>query len=353
MIDVLLLAVAFVVIIAGAELFTNGIEWFGRKLDFGEGAVGSVFAAIGTALPETIIPVIAILFGSGAQSHEVGVGAVLGAPFMLGTLAFAVTGIVVVTSAQHRKSGETVIVRAEVVGHDVRTFVLAYGAAIAMALLPRDLLIARALGAVLLVVAYGWHVRRHLGAEAEEDPETPRPLRFHRFEVHPHRLNPHDPRIRIVVAQLLAAVALVVIGATLFVGAVESIGSHLGIDATILALLVAPIATELPEAVNAVIWIRRDKDTLAIGNITGALVFQATIPTAIALVFAPETWVIDAASLPVFASALVAFISVLLIAIPMIRRGRLTGRALLGGGVLYVAYVVAIVAIVARSSGAS
>src|SRR5438067_8131002 len=93
--DVLLLVVAFVVILAGAELFTNGIEWFGRKLELAEGAVGSVLAAVGTALPETMIPLIAILFGGTAESDAVGIGAVLGAPFMLSTLAMFVTGVAV------------------------------------------------------------------------------------------------------------------------------------------------------------------------------------------------------------------------------------------------------------------
>src|SRR3954469_21538161 len=95
LLDVLILLVALLVILFGAELFTNGIEWFGRKLGLAEGAVGSVLAAVGTALPETLIPIIAILFASGASSHEVGVGAILGAPFMLATLAMFVTGIAV------------------------------------------------------------------------------------------------------------------------------------------------------------------------------------------------------------------------------------------------------------------
>ena len=90
--DLLILVIAFVIILLGAELFTNGIEWFGRKLELAEGAVGSVLAAVGTALPETMIPIIAILFATGASSHEVGVGAILGAPFMLATLAMFVTG---------------------------------------------------------------------------------------------------------------------------------------------------------------------------------------------------------------------------------------------------------------------
>src|SRR6188768_4442757 len=101
-----ILAVAFVVILIGAELFTNGIEWFGRKLQLAEGAVGSVLAAVGTALPETMIPIIAILFASGASSHEVGIGAILGAPFMLSTLAMFVTGLAVIIVARRSRPSD-------------------------------------------------------------------------------------------------------------------------------------------------------------------------------------------------------------------------------------------------------
>jgi cation:H+ antiporter len=344
-----LLLLAFVVILFGAELFTNGIEWLGRKMGMAEGAVGSVFAAVGTALPETMIPVIAILFGSSPESHGVGVGAVLGAPFMLATLAMAITGIVVLASRRVRAAGDTVVVKTNVVAHDVRTFVVAYAFAIGLGFLPVEAELPRVIGAVVLVVTYVWYARRHLGEEADEsEQEDLKPLRFNRLEVHPHRLNTHDPRVRLVVLQVIAAVALIVIGATLFVNSVESIGESLGVDDALLALLVAPMATELPEAVNAVIWIRQGKDTLAIGNITGAMVFQATIPTAFALALAPETWWVTANSLPAFLSAAVAFVSVGLIGIPMLRRGRLTGRALLGGGVLYAGYVAFILLVALR-----
>src|SRR5215203_1934253 len=104
--DLLILLASFVIILAGAELFTNGIEWFGRKLGLAEGAVGSVLAAVGTALPETMIPIIAILFSTGEHSEEVGVGAILGAPFMLSTLAMFVTGVAVVATAKRRPNGD-------------------------------------------------------------------------------------------------------------------------------------------------------------------------------------------------------------------------------------------------------
>src|SRR5918999_3024622 len=104
--DLLILLISFVIILAGAELFTNGIEWFGRKLGLAEGAVGSVLAAVGTALPETMIPIVAILFAAEEHSDEIGVGAILGAPFMLATLAMFVTGLAVVFAGRRRASGD-------------------------------------------------------------------------------------------------------------------------------------------------------------------------------------------------------------------------------------------------------
>ncbi|MBC7106121.1 MAG: sodium:calcium antiporter, partial [Firmicutes bacterium] len=87
------LAASLGLILAGAKLFTNGVEWLGRKLGWGDNAVGSILAALGTALPESMIPVVAILFGSGEASDAVGVGAILGAPFMLSTAGFFLVGL--------------------------------------------------------------------------------------------------------------------------------------------------------------------------------------------------------------------------------------------------------------------
>src|SRR4029079_4267292 len=132
--DLLILFVWFLIIRAGAELFTNGIEWFGKKLGLAEGAVGSVLAAVGTALPETMIPIIAILFSGQEHSDEIGVGAILGAPFMLATLAMFVTGLAVLVQARHREAGAVMPFAPKVLWADVRTFVLTYGLAIAAAI---------------------------------------------------------------------------------------------------------------------------------------------------------------------------------------------------------------------------
>ncbi|MFA7062343.1 MAG: hypothetical protein WC156_16175, partial [Pedobacter sp.] len=98
----ILLLVALGIILLGATVFTNGLEWFGKKMKLSDGAVGSIFAAVGTALPETLVPIIAILFGTKEAGHMIGVGAIIGAPFMLGTLALFISGLAVILNRKKR-----------------------------------------------------------------------------------------------------------------------------------------------------------------------------------------------------------------------------------------------------------
>ncbi len=128
------------------------------------------------------------------------------------------------------------------------------------------------------------------------------------------------------------------VGAHFFVDAVEHASTALGIPAGIIALILAPLATELPEKFNSVLWLRDNKDTLAIGNITGAMVFQSTIPVSIGVLFTP--WQLDFLTTlaAVFALASgVVFIGFLL------RKAPLKAFYMLGAGSLYIVFVVATV----------
>jgi len=350
-VDSAVLILAFFVILLGAELFTNGIEWFGRKLELAEGAVGSVLAAVGTALPETIIPIIAIVFASGAASDEVGVGAILGAPFMLSTLAMFVTGVAVLWAARRRTTGDDMRVDAGVLAHDMRYFAIAYSLAIGAAFLPLEPVWLKWIVAVVLLGIYAWYVKEHFEADAAVDASDLAPLRFHRLDRRGHRADSAVPRLRVVNAQVIVALGLIVLGAIFFVDSVDHLARQFNVDGTLLALVIAPIATELPEKFNSVIWVRQDKDTLAMGNITGAMVFQSTIPTVVALLFASSTWVAAEGSYVAFASAGIAFLSSAVIFIPMARRGVLHGRSLLVGGLFYVVYLALVGGVVSGALG--
>jgi len=336
-VDLVLLAIALLIILLGAELFTNGIEWFGHKLGLAEGAVGSVLAAVGTALPETMIPLIAILLGGGS-SDEVGIGAILGAPFMLATLAMFVTGAAVLWRRNVRATGETLNVSGPVLVHDMRFFAIAYALAVGVAFVPADLAWPRWLMAAVLLSIYAYYVREHFQAEAGGGDPDLAPLRLHRLDVG-GPAQPDPPRLRVVGFQVVLALACIIGGAYLFVGAVTDLAHSLGADEALLALIIAPIATELPEKFNSVLWVRLGKDTLAMGNITGAMVFQSAIPTSVALVFASSGWAISSGSILAFASAGIAFASSAVIFIPLARGRNLTGRLLLSGGVFYLIYL--------------
>ena len=351
LLDVLILLVSLVVILFGAELFTNGIEWLGKRLGLGEGAVGSVLAAVGTALPETLIPIIAIVFQTAEGSHAVGVGAILGAPFMLSTLAMFVTGVGVYAFRARRATGTQLAVDTGVLAHDLRTFFVAYGLAVAAAFLPANLSVGRWAVAAILIGLYVWYVREHLEAEAAEHGDELAPLRMHKLDRSAHAADPTEPRMRVIALQVLASIGLIIVGAVFFIDAVNDVAHMLGVSEVLLALVIAPIATELPEKFNSIIWVRQNKDTLALGNITGAMVFQSAIPTVVGLVFAADTWVVGQGSYTAFASAAIALIATAVIFIPGWRRGSLSAGHLMVGGLFYLGYLLFVIAIVAGVIG--
>ncbi len=274
-----LLAVSFVLIVVGAFFFTNAVEWAGVRLGLAQGAVGSLLAAVATALPESVIPVIALIQGGSMEQQEIAIGAIIGAPFLLGTLAMAIVGFSAYMYKNRRDQGEDIRSEVETGQRDFAFFVAFFGLAILIGVLglPTGLRIA---AAVLFVIAYVvytyWTVKQGKGGEAEPDA----PLYFDWTRDDP-------PNNFQLIAQLVFSIAAIVGGANLFVAEIEAVAMSIGVPILVLALVLAPLATELPEKLNSVIWVREGKDSLALGNITGAMVFQSTLPVAIGIAFTP------------------------------------------------------------------
>jgi cation:H+ antiporter len=321
--SVFLLIVALAVILASAELFTNGVEWFGRRYDLGEGAVGSVLAAVGTALPETLIPVIAIIFTGGAAAEDVGVGALLGAPFMLASLAMFVTGAAIIVFSLLGRRSRDVRLNEPVMRRDLSHFLIAY--ALAMAAGAIDVLALHYVLAAGLMLFYGYYVWETMKSEGDLEGDT-KPLYFHRHPEMPHR--------RRIFLQIAVALGGIILGAEIFVEQVQVVSDSLGADPLLVSLLITPIATELPEKFNSVLWVRNGKDTLALGNITGAMVFQSTFPVSIGLVF--TTWKLDPVAL---VSGVLALASGLVFYVTLRVAHRMTWWSIAGAGSMYFVYI--------------
>ena len=274
------LLAAFVLIVGGAVGFTNAVEWLGQRLDLGQGAVGALLAAVGTALPESVIPIVALAGGGGTEAEEIAIGAIIGAPFLLGTLAM----LLVVGSAHlfkaRREQGTEVAGEERATRRDLDWFLclMPVGIVLGVAGLPGG---ARYAGAALLVgayVTYAWRTIARSGDAGDEDSLDPLYFDWSRDD---------PPSGLQIAAQFAVSLAAIVGGAELFVGAVERIAESAGIEPLVLALVLAPLATEMPEKANSVLWVRRGKDALALGNVTGAMTFQASVPVALGLVFTP------------------------------------------------------------------
>src|SRR5437867_11173160 len=127
----LLFLVSVAVTLGACTLFTNASEWVGKRFNLSEGAIGGVLAAIGTTLPETSIPIIAIFFGTGRAEAEVGLGAILGAPFMLSTLVIPILAVLLAIFGRLGKRGYTFHLNYKDVIVDLWFFAVAYSVAIA------------------------------------------------------------------------------------------------------------------------------------------------------------------------------------------------------------------------------
>src|SRR3954453_19077420 len=276
--EALLLAFSFAVVLCGALLFTNAVEWIGHRLGLGEGAVGRLLAAVGTAMPETLIAIVALLDAT-AGAEQVAIGAIVGAPFLLATLAMGLAGVFAYLYRDRRVQGTELNVHRPTLERDVILFLCFFALALALAWgAPAALRIPLGIAAML---AYPLYVRRTLrGAGAAQAEETLQPLIFERRPEHSR-----DPALGLCVGQLLVGLGAMVGGAHLFVEHLLAIAESLGVEAVVLALVLAPLATELPEKVNSFFWMRDGKDSLALGNISGAMVFQSTIPVGIGLLF--------------------------------------------------------------------
>jgi len=318
-----------VVILVAAEIFVNALEHLGERLGISEGVTGSIFAAVGTAMPETIVPLLAIFAGTQNQqlNEEIGVGAILGAPLMLSTLSLCLMALAV-----WKKRGTQGHLTPERSGlsRDLDFFLVAFTLAAIALFVPHDTAGLRAMLAFGMVTIYFFYVMLTLKASAAlvkdgHATEAESPMFLARIGVPTNMLT--------IVIQLGTGLVLLVLGAKGFIHGIEHAAPMLGISALVLSLMIVPVATELPEKVNSILWIRRHKDTLAFGNITGAMVFQGTLLPAIGVLLTP--W---APQKEVLAGVAITLLAATWLRI-MLLRGQLRVWHLAVNGILYLTYL--------------
>jgi cation:H+ antiporter len=357
MVHIVVLIACAVAIYLSCEWFVNAVEWLGQRLNLGSMAVGTVLAAFGTALPESVVTLVAVTTGPTAEVRNIGVGAAMGGPLVLATVAYGVTGAMLLLQRRAR-SREKVLVgvgaasllersvvepdeaqgtggawfttfEAERLARDQRWFMAVFVVKVALGLVA--FAIKPWLG-VLFFAVYAVYFWREIRGGQPGDAG---------LELEPLKLQPRatQPANVAVLAQTLGALVVIFVSSQLFVHQLDAIGPMLGLSGAVTALLLSPIATELPEIMNAIIWVRQGKTQLALANISGAMMIQATVPSGLGLLF--TDWRLDHALLWSGAITMAAIFYLLV----TMRTNKLTPTRLATSALLYLVFAAGLIPI--------
>lgn len=279
------LIIFLLVILVAAQIFTNALEHLGQWLKISEGVTGSLFAAVGTALPEAIIPVLAVVNSATNQqvNHDISIGAILGAPLMLSTIT---CGLMALFACKKRKwSG---VLRPESTGfkRDIDYFLFSYILATVAMFLPTQIGALNLRGFVLLLLVGVYFIYLLITLKASKNLVK---IGHGTTAEHPMYLTRLGLPVNTVsiFLQLFMGFIVLIWGAGCFIDSIATISDLFHVSPLLLSLFIIPIATELPEKINSILWIQRGKDTLAFGNITGAMVFQGSLLPAVGIALTP------------------------------------------------------------------
>ena len=364
MTHVLLLLGCAVSIYFACEWFVNAVEWLGVRMKVGRLAVGTILAAAGTALPESVVTLVAVLFGSPEHGNDIAVGAALGGPLVVGTIAYGVTGAMLVWRKRHLRAAAAALSVAELgitapggselgiagpvspdlgvtagagsdlagvdtdrLARDQTWFLAIFTVKVSLGLVA--FAIKPWLGLVFFAVYAVYFFKEMSGTGDQASADDLEPLKLQ-----PRRANPTTLAVSF---QILVTLTIIFGASQLFVKQLEWAGPALGLPAVVVALLLSPIATELPEIMNAIIWVRQGKTQLALANISGAMMIQATIPSGIGILFTP--WRFDA---PLMIAGAVTMCSVSYL-LWLLKTHRVTAWRLTGAAGFYVVFAVGLV----------
>jgi cation:H+ antiporter len=217
-----------------------------------------------------------VVFGRSGAEKDIGVGAAMGGPLALATVAYAVVGVTLL--AQRRRPAQEEYGDLRKLRRDQVWFVAIFVVKVGLGLVA--FAVKPWLG-LLFFAAYGVYFWREIAAGRgdHDDGSELEPLKIQRGRP--------APATWAVAAQTLGTLAVIFGASQLFVNQLNVVGPMLGLPATVTALLLSPVATELPETLNALIWVRQGKTRLALANISGAMMIQATVPSGLGLLFTP------------------------------------------------------------------
>lgn len=309
MLQLLLLAVGFVMLIKGADWFVDGASKMADHFGIPQLVIGLTIVAMGTSAPEAAVSINSAI----KQNAGITIGNVVGSNIMNVLVILGLTAVV-----------RAIGVKKSTVCYEIPFTVLI---TVILGLLGlTDNTVSRLDGVILwglmlLYLLYLLHMARK-GQDVVED--TP-------------GMTEKDTPLRLTLSIIIGG-ALIVWGADVTVDAATELAHLFRMDDRLIGLTIVAFGTSLPELVTSVTAAIRGKADIAVGNIVGSNIFNILFVVGTAALITPVDyragfWVDTVV-------AVLAMVFLLLCVLPKKKLGRLGGAAMLAGYAAYFFYLI-------------
>ncbi|MBQ8613413.1 MAG: calcium/sodium antiporter [Ruminiclostridium sp.] len=254
LLQVLLLAVGFVLLIKGADLFVDGSSGIAAKFGIPQLVIGLTIVAMGTSAPEAAVSISAALKGSA----DITIGNIVGSNILNILIILGLSSVIVpIAVAPSTIKIET-------------PFMIAITGIMLLLGLDRTISLIDGIIFLVLFAAYLAYLFMMAKKNKENQEETAKELSV--------------PKA-IIFAVL--GLAMIVIGSNVTVDAATKIAEAIGLSERFIGLTIVALGTSLPELFTSVAAARKGNADIAIGNIVGSNIFNILFVIGISALIVP------------------------------------------------------------------
>ena len=306
LIQLVLIAVGFTMLVVGADWFVEGASRVAEKFGIPQLVIGLTIVAMGTSLPEAAVSITAALKGDAGICVGNVVGSnILNILIILGLTA-VITPLAIQASTLHYEIPFTFLVTTLMMFLGLSGDVIGRGEGVVLWLF------------MLIYLGYLlWMSRHGVGGPEESSGEK---------------------SVLWLLLSGIVGIVLVIWGSDVTVDAATALARIFGMSERFIGLTIVALGTSLPELVTSVTAARKHNADIAIGNIVGSNIFNILFVLGTTALITPVAY-----EAGFFIDSLFAAAAVLLLFAGVLPKRKLTrpvGLVMLASYVAYVAYLI-------------
>ena len=237
----LLLAVGFVMLIKGADWFVDGAAGIAGKFGIPQLVIGLTIVAMGTSAPEAAVSITAAL----DNSAGITIGNVLGSNILNILIILGISSVIIFLPVQK-----------STIGYEIPFMIIISVVLLVMGITGNT--VSRPEGVILwvLFIIYLLYLYKLAQKGNEED-------------------NPGEQKsLPVYILTAIFGAAVIVLGSKFTVKGATEIARMAGITERVIGLTIVAFGTSLPELVTSIIASKKGNTDIAIGNIVGSNIFN-------------------------------------------------------------------------------